>query len=341
MKIARNIPLNRHSSFNLGGKADYFVSVTNIEELIKAIKSARMMGIPFLVAGGFSNMLFSDEGFRGLIIRNDIKGYEFFEKNGNIFVSAGAGESWDSFVKNMIKRGLYGLENLSGIPGSVGATPIQNVGAYGREVSDMISWVEVLNTETLEREILTNRQCNFGYRDSFFKSQEGKKFIVLEVGFKLQKEGVPDIKYKDLKNYFNDSGERPTPASVRDAVMLIRSKKFPDLSKVGCGGSFFKNPIVNKEILENLLSKHEGVPHYEMGDGTYKVPLAYILEHVVPWKGVNRKTVGVHSEQPIVLVHYGGGSANELKKLSDEIQHTVSKETNILITPEISFVGKF
>ena len=162
------------------------------------------MGIPYIVAGEFSNILFSDRGYRGLIIKNNLKGYEFFEKNDAVYVGVKAGENWDSFVSKMIKRDLYGLENLSGIPGSVGATPIQNVGAYGADVSNIISWVEVLNVDTFETELFSNRQCTFGYRDSFFKTREGEKYIILEVGFKLRKGGTPNIEYNDLKNYFNE-----------------------------------------------------------------------------------------------------------------------------------------
>ena len=341
MKISKNIPLKRYSSFNLGGNADFFVSVSSVEELREAIHTSRAMGIPYLVAGEFSNILFSDTGFRGLIIKNNIKGYEFFEKNGAVYVGVGAGENWDSFVLKMVSRGLYGIENLSGIPGSVGATPIQNVGAYGTEVSNLISWVEVLNTDTLEVELFSNRQCEFGYRSSFFKTEGGKKYIVTEVGFKLKKEGSPNISYKDLKNYFNENDTRPTLDSVRNAVVNVRSKKFPNLNKVGCAGSFFKNPIVDKQTVKNLQEKYPEIPYYQLDNDMFKIPTAWLLEHVVPWKGVNRKTVGVHDAHSLVLVHYGGGKASEIKKLADEITHSVSGEANILISPEVSLVGEF
>lgn len=341
MKIAKNIPLKRHSTFNVGGNADYFLSVRNKDELREAIHTARMMGVPFLVVGECSNILFSDEGFRGLIIRNDIKGYEFFEKKGNLYVGVGAGENWDAFVSRMVKDGVYGLENLSGIPGSVGATPVQNVGAYGKEVADHIAWVEVFNTDTYETELFSNRQCTFGYRDSFFKTEEGRKYVITEVGFRLSREGSPNISYKDLTRYFNENDVRPTVPEVRKAVLSIRSKKFPDLNQYGCGGSFFKNPIIEKNVLRTLREKYKDLPYYQVGENAYKVPLAWLLEHVVPWKGVTRKTVGVYKEQPLVLVHYGGGTASELKSLADDIAHSVSRETNILITPEVSLIGNF
>lgn len=341
MKIAKNIPLKRHSTFNLGGPADYFVRVDNRMELREAVSLSKAMEVPFLIVGELSNILFSDRGFGGLVIQNNIKGYEFFEKNDHVYVGAGAGENWDQFVKNMIDRDLYGLENLSGIPGSVGATPVQNVGAYGREVADVISWVEVLNTDTLETELFSNRQCNFNYRDSFFKTRPGKKYVILEVGFKLRKDAVPNIQYKDLMNYFNERDIRPTLESVREAVLAIRKNKFPSLNKYGCGGSFFKNPIIEKSVLRKLQNTYKDLPYYQVDNNAYKVPLAWLLEHVVPWKGVERNSVGVYKDQPLVLVHYGGGTAKELKNLADDIAHSVSRETNILITPEVSLVGEF
>ena len=342
MEILKNVPLNIHSTFKLGGSASYFIVVNDVEELKEAVAFAKSIDQPHLVAGGFSNMLFGDGGYEGVVIKNGIGGYEFFEKNGSVFVGAGAGVSWDQFVQDMIDRDLYGVENLSGIPGSVGATPIQNVGAYGTEVSDVISWVEVLNTETMETELFTNRMCDFDYRDSFFKSPAGKKYIVTEVGFKLETHAPFNISYKDLRNYFNEGDTKPTLQSVRNAVLGIRKKKFPDLNTYGCGGSFFKNPIVSERTLIDLRKRFgEDVPCFKIDDDTYKVPLAWILEHAVPWKGVRRGSVGVHSGQPLVLVHYGKGSAKEMKQLADDITLSISSEANILITPEVSFVGKF
>lgn len=341
MKIQEGVPLKHHSTFKLGGNAEYFVIANDKYDLREAVMWAKAAGLPYMVIGEGSNILFSDHGFDGLIIRNNIKGYEFYQKNGSIYVGVGAGENWDDFVADMVRRGLRGIENLSGIPGSVGATPIQNVGAYGREVCDVIAWVEALNTETLETELFTNKQCRFGYRDSFFKTEEGKKFIVTEVGFRLEETGEPFLEYKDLKNYFGANEIKPSLENIRNAVIEIRSKKFPDLNKVGCGGSFFKNPIVDASVVSELKEKYGDVPHYELENGDFKVPLAWILEHATGWKGVRRDTVGVHEDQPIVLVHYGNGSARELKKLSDDIMHHVGRETKIFVTPEVSIVGKF
>ena len=341
MRILRNVPLKNFSTFHLGGNAKYFTVVRTKDELKEAIRWAKRTNMPYFILGGGSNVLFSDKGFDGLVIRNQIEGRESYTKDGSVFLTAGAGEDWDSFVKETVDRGLYGLENLSGIPGTVGATPVQNVGAYGAEVKDTLAWVEALNADTLETEILRNTDCGLGYRDSFFKTNDGKKFIITNVGFKLNDRGIPNIAYRDLQEHFNRSDVKPSLRSVRDAVLAVRGRKFPDLNEFGCGGSFFKNPIVSKDQLNRLIERFPNMPHYQNGKDEYKIPLAWILEHAVPWKGVRRAKVGVHDVQPIVLVHYGGGTSEELKKLSDDISNNIARELNILITPEISFIGTF
>ncbi len=341
MKILQNVSLKPFTTFQLGGRAEYFAAVSTKDELTDAVRFSRQAGIPYMVLGGGSNLLVSDDGYQGLIIRNQIKGVSRYEKGAHIFLGVGAGESWDDLVAYTVKQNLHGIENLSGIPGSVGATPIQNVGAYGQEVQNTISWVEVFNPATMEFELLTNRQCEFRYRDSVFKSGSGKGLIVTEVGFKLAKEGVPNISYRDLKQHFNEQDIRPTLQSVRDAVLVIRAGKFPDLNQHGCGGSFFKNPIISRNQLRRLQDVYPDIPHYSQAHETYKVPLAWVLEHAVPWKGVRRKHVGVSAQQPLILVHYGGGNARDMKRLADDIAHSVRSELNILITPEICFVGNF
>ena len=309
--------------------------------MVEAVRFAGKAGVPFMVLGGGSNLLISDEGYDGLVIRNQIGGLEHYKKNDATYLGVGAGENWDDFVALTVDKNLYGLENLSGIPGSVGATPIQNVGAYGADVSQVIAWVEALNTESMEFELFTNSQCDFSYRDSLFKKREGSKYIVTEVGFKLKEEGAPNIGYRDITKYFNDNDIRPDLKTVRQAVLEVRKGKFPDLNHHGCGGSFFKNPVISRKQLRDLQSRFKDIPHYSYEGDQYKIPLAWVLEHAVPWKGVRRKGVGVSDLQPLILIHYGNGSANEIKKLADDITKSVSNETRILISPEVKFVGNF
>lgn len=334
MNVQENISLKDFTTFKLGGDAQYFVRVKNINELKESIKWSRAYNMPFLIIGGGSNILFSDDGFKGLIIKNEIKGINFSEEN----VTASSGEVWDTFVCEVVGRGLYGLENMSGIPGTVGATPIQNVGAYGTEVKDVIESVEALNTETLELKVFSNKECEFNYRDSYFKSQEGKKYIITSVTFKLSKEGTLNIKYKDFVKYFKDNKSiLPTLETARQAVLYIRSQKFPDLSVVGCGGSFFKNPIISDNELSNLLEKYPDAPHYDVSENKNKVPLAWILENVVKCKGLRKGTVGVSDKQPLIIIHFGEGTTEEVKKFAKEIENSVYEKIKIKISPEVLF----
>lgn len=337
--IRKNVLLKNFTTFKLGGKAKYFIRVKNIQELINSIKWSKIEKIPFFILGGGSNILFSDKGFNGLIIKNEIKGIEFKEKDRNVFVTSMSGEDWDSFVENVVNRKLYGLENLSGIPGTVGAAPIQNIGAYGTEVKDTIYSVETLNSKTLKTEKFTNKDCLFGYRNSFFKTKKGKNFIILNVTFKLPRNNVLNTKYRDVNNYFAGKDLKLNLKNVRGAILEIRSKKFPDLSKIGCAGSFFKNPIISKIKLTNLLKKYPNIPYFATNNGKYKVSLAFILDKVINYKGLKIGNIGVFKRQPLVLVNFGNGNMKEIKKLRDEIKNNVYKKTNIKIEEEVLFIN--
>lgn len=341
MKVITDVPLKNFSTFGLGGTARYFTTAHTIDDIRHALRFARKKDIPYMVLGDGSNILFSDRGYDGLIIHLGLHGVSGRTRSNNVLFEVAAGEKWDEFVSTAVKNGFHGVENLSGIPGTVGATPVQNVGAYGAEVKDVISWVEVLNTDTMGLEYLTNDECGFRYRDSIFKNSSGKKFIITKVGFNLSSRGVPNIAYRDLQNHFNHLNKKPDIVSVRAAVLAIRLRKFPDLNRYGCAGSFFKNPIISDAHLATIQKKYPTIPFFAHGTGAFKIPLAWILEHVVPWKGVRRYGVGVFHAQPLVLVHYGDGSASALKKLADDIVHTVSKSVHVIVTPEISLVGKF
>ena len=281
--------------------------------------------------------MINDEGYKGLVIKIDIKGVTGLK--------VGAGENWDDFVSQCVKNGLYGIENLSGIPGTVGASLVQNIGAYGVEVKDVIESVEVFDTETLTTKILSNKDCNFGYRDSIFKKPKGKKYIITYVTFKLKKEGKLNIEYKDVKNYFIEKGIIPTLQEVRKTILEIRKGKFPDLSKYGTAGSFFKNPIIKKEQYEKLLKEYPSIPHYEIYTASggidelnMKIPLAWILDNVCNIKGIRKGNVGVYEKQPLVLVNWGGATAQEVKKYAEEITILVKQKTGIDIEPEVQYI---
>jgi len=342
MIIEENISLKNLTTFRLGGPARYFVRAHSLEDLDRACTWAYTRKLPIFVLGEGSNVLVSDKGFSGLTLKIELKGITFSYESNDVLVTVSGGESWDAFVALTVQKGLYGIENLSNIPGTVGATPVQNVGAYGVEVGGVIKWVEVFDTVSRATLKLENSECHFSYRDSIFKRNEGKNLIVTKVCFVLARLGKVNMEYRDVKQYFRKRNiEIPTLRQAREAIISIREKKFPDINNVGTGGSFFKNPIVSKRHFEKLKKKYPLIPCFSLEDGRIKIPLAWILEHVCFVKGIQKKNMGTFKDQPLVLVHYGGGTAEELKLFADDIQKNVKLKTNIEIVPEITFVGTF
>lgn len=337
MQLRTEVPLAEYTTFRLGGPARFFVSVTSVPELREALSYAREHLLPVLVLGGGSNMLITDEGWHGLVIHIAFAARSYTETvEGDGRVIAEAGEEWDTLVQSTVAQGLWGLENLSLIPGTVGATPVQNVGAYGVEVKDCIEWVEVLDTKNDRLTVLSNSACAFGYRDSIFKREEGKHFIVTRVAFRLSTRPTPQLSYKDLREYFGERAD-VSVEEVRQAVVAIRTAKFPDLTKVGTAGSFFKNPVLARGQYESILKWAPDMPAYPVGEDTVKVPLAWVLDHL-GYKGKRVGHVGCHEAQPLVLVHYGGGTSTELIFFAREIMQTVKEKFDITIEPEVRII---
>jgi UDP-N-acetylmuramate dehydrogenase len=337
MKIEENVSLREMTTMKVGGKARYFCRVKNQEELKEALAFVRSEQIPFEIFGGGSNVLVKDEGFAGMVIKNEMKGISFVDmSDGTIEAKVGAGEEWDAFVKLAVEKGLYGLENLSGIPGTVGAAPVQNIGAYGVEVKDVIVGVEVFDTKHDETDFIANEDCHFGYRESIFKTPEGKQYFIERVVFKLRKNGKLRTDYKDIQKYLEKSGKSEfTLQALRAAVLEIRSGKFPDLSKVGTAGSFFKNPIISRDKFQNLLQKFPNLPSFDMGEAGIKIPLAWILDNVCDMKGRTKGDVGLHDAQPIVLVNHGKATAEEIHAFASHVAHVVKEKTDIDIEWEV------
>lgn len=364
MKIQENVSLAPFTTFRIGGTARFFVevqSVTDIEEVLAFAKegSDEEKHLPIFILGGGSNILISDKGFDGLVIKNELKGIveeDVVGVDGGVEcvrIIACAGENWDDFVKYTVEeKGLYGLENLSHIPGTVGASPVQNIGAYGVEVKEVIEWVEVYNPTLKKIERLGNEECQFAYRDSIFK-HERKNNVILRVAFLLKKKGMTLIGYKDLKNYFAGRVDSPSIREVRDAVIKVRAEKFPDLSKVGTAGSFFKNVIIPRTEYQRLLRQHPTMPAFmtdparkmksqsqeKTEDLLVKVPTAWILDKVCGFRGVRRGEVGVWGNQALVLVNFSNGTAQEVKTLAEEMIFCAKQKTGITIYPEVEFVG--
>lgn len=334
MVIKKNVKLAPLTTFKIGGKADYFCVAESVEDLSEAAKFARNKKLPVFVLGGGSNLVVDDSGFRGLVIKIEILGLDFSD-NGEVV--AGAGENWDYLISVCIGKKFYGLENLSGIPGTVGGAAVQNIGAYGVEVKDSVKWVEALDIKTGKLKKFLSKQCRFGYRNSFFKSEEGRRWIVVRVCFALSRLGEVNIKYRDLENYFAKSpkGGEVSPEAVRKAVLKIRSKKFPPLNKFGTAGSFFKNPIISEEEAKKLSERYEGLPTFPVGEGKVKISLAWIIDHVCNLKGVAQGQVKISEKQALVLVSAGKATAGEVFSLAEKIKKEVFAKTGIKIEFEV------
>jgi len=338
MEICENVSLNNFTTFRTGGPARFFTRIETMEDARGAIEFAREHRADFVVLGGGSNMLVRDEGFPGLVVKMEIGGIEFRNQGKNTLAVVGAGEDWDNFVGETVARNLSGLENLSLIPGTAGAAPIQNIGAYGREASETIEWVETFNTETSRKETLYGRECKFAYRNSIFKHPEGKKYVVVRVAFSLVKGGIPSIEYKDVKEELASRNARiPSLSDVRNAVIAIRSRKLPSVKEYGTAGSFFKNLVLSATELKELQGKIPDVPAYPFGGG-FKIPAGWLLDHVCSVKGERKGNVGAWHNQALVVVNYGGATAKEILDYAEDLRARVRKKTGIELEYEVQVI---
>lgn len=324
-EIQHKVPLAPYTTLKVGGSAEQFIEVHDESQLQEAVLYAKDHALPVTVLGGGSNVLVSDEGVAGLVIHLAIKGRTEEVEDNRVHMHVAAGETLDELVAHCVAQGYWGLENLSHIPGSVGATPVQNVGAYGVEAKDMITNVRVYDMDSDTFKELTTAECAFGYRDSLFKTQEGKRYVITSVQYELSTIPHPQISYRDLRNVFGDTA--PSLSEIRDAVIQIRSKKFPDWHTVGTAGSFFKNPIVMREKYAALKEQYPELPGFELADGSVKLPLAWVLDTVLHLKGVHDGEVGTYHGQALVIVNNGNADAKQIENFANSI---VAKVHDIL-----------
>lgn len=344
MKVAEHIALKKYTTFKIGGEARFFVVVKTIDELKEAVQYAKDNKLTIFPLGGGSNVLISDKGIPGLVIKIEIDGIESWELDkDSMELIVGAGENWDSFVEFAVKHNLHGVENLSLIPGSVGAAPVQNIGAYGSEVKEAILWVEVLNTETGEISIMMNIECMFRYRESVFKRPEGKKYIITRVAFVLKKQAALNTNYRDVADYIKNNAipdSEITLQKIRDIVIDIRTKKLPDVKKLGTAGSFFKNPIISKAEYEEILKKYPNLPSYPTKEeGKVKIPAAWLLDNACGFKGYRKGNVGVYKNQALVLVNFGNAKAQQIVSLAEQMIKCVKEKTGVTLEAEVQIVG--
>ncbi|MBX7246757.1 MAG: UDP-N-acetylmuramate dehydrogenase [Candidatus Sumerlaeaceae bacterium] len=346
------MPLAPLTTLGVGGPAHWFMAARSIGDLRDALTWARERSLPFYVLGGGSNTIFSDQGFAGLVIQIGMLGMESQPAGLAVRVTAAAGEPWDDFVAHCVAQNWAGIECLSGIPGFVGATPIQNVGAYGQEVADVIEIVEALDTQSLERVTFSAAECGFGYRASRFKAADRGRFVVTGVTFRLVPGGAPELKYADLQKHFVNlpDGTTPTLAEVREAVIAIRKRKAMVLDPAepnsrSCG-SFFMNPVVSRkefEIIETsaratgLLGPDEKFPHYEAGEGMVKLSAAWLMEHSGLQRGATHGGVGLSEKHILAIINRDHGTAAEVRELMNLVQSRVSKTFGVHLEPEPVF----
>lgn len=335
-----NVLLKNFTTFRTGGVAQWFCRVHNIVELKEAVNFAKDKKLPFFVLGGGSNVLISDEGYAGVVIKMEMSGVSYDEKeNGTVFASAGAGENWDAFVAATVRRGLVGLENLSLIPGTVGAAPVQNIGAYGREVKDTLAEVEAFDTERFKMKKFSRETCRFGYRESFFKTQAGKKYIITGVIFALQKNGMLKTDYKDVQEYFlKNRIIHPQVGDVRRAVIAIRTAKLPDVRDQGTAGSFFKNPLVSNAFAEDISRKYPDIPFYPVDAGRKKISAGWLLDRVCGLKGIEKGNVGTYKNQALVIVNHGGATTKEVIEFAESLREQVKDKTGVVLEFEVQVV---
>ncbi len=338
------VPLAPLTTLGIGGPADWFVRATSAEQVGAAARWCRDRELSLFVLGGGSNLVIADDGVEALVLQVAIKGLDFLRRHTDILVRVGAGEPWDDVVAAAVRHGLAGLECLSGIPGSTGGTPVQNVGAYGQEVSDTITEVEVFDTATMHMTTLAPTQCRFGYRTSRFKSDDSGRFVVCGVQFALR-QGSPTITYPDVIDYVQRGRiSSPTLDDVRQAVLSIRRGKGmvidetdPDTRSVG---SFFVNPVVTTAVHAGLEAERKGaVPGFRLPHDRIKLPAAWLIEQSGFPRGYQSGPVGLSTKHPLAVINRGGATARDVLRLAVQIKTRVADRFGIALVPEPAFVG--
>ncbi len=355
MEILKDYDLTELNTFHIKAKAKFFVEVKNEKDLVKLFLTPMFQESEKLFLGGGSNILFTQD-FPGIVILNKLKGIEILEDDSEtVLVKSLGGEWWNDLVNFTVERGFWGIENLSLIPGTVGATPVQNIGAYGVELKDVLQNVEAYEIATGEKKIFSCAECKLGYRDSIFKRELKGKYFISAVTLKLNKNENENLRYKTLKDYIEKNNLIiKNPKDISRAVAEIRRGKLPDPKILGNAGSFFKNVYISEVDFKNILMSYPEMPYFledlpsETVDGklegVIKIPSGWLIEQCGPrhgggsWKGYREGNVGVHERQALVLVNYGGATGEEIKKLAYQIIDSVYQKFGLRLTPEVNFV---
>lgn len=335
MKLEKDISLKPYNTFGIDVKAHQFISIQTEEELLGILK--RFYASELFVLGGGSNMLLTQD-IEQTILHINLKGIEIIEEQkDHVLIKASAGENWHELVKFCLEKNYGGLENLSLIPGNVGTSPIQNIGAYGVELKDVMVYCEAINRQTLTKKIFYTSDCEFGYRDSIFKSKYRNQYIITSVVFKLTKDQhALHIDYGSIQAELKAMEiHSPNIQDVSNAVIAIRQSKLPNPEELGNSGSFFKNPVVDNSVLEAIQREHADVPFYKIDDKQVKIPAGWLIEKT-GLKGYRKGDAGVHTKQALVLVNYGTASGKEIESIAKLIQSQVKSQFNIALDTEVN-----
>ena len=332
-----NVPIAPLTTFKIGGPARFFVSAKDEKDIEEAASFARDKQLSLLVLGGGSNVLVPDDATDAVVVRYERAeiAIELNERGGALTADAGA--EWNAVVDAACEKKLWGIENLAGIPGTVGGAVVQNIGAYGAELATTFLWADAFNTDTGKTERIEKKDAQFAYRDSLFK--HNRHLVILKAAFDLKYSYVPQHSYADLARAFAEGQVMTTPGEVATVVRKIRSKKFPDLTIEGTAGSFFKNPVLTEEAAGALVQRYPELPRFPSKDGGIKIPLAWILDHVLHLKGFAVGGARLFEQQPLVIVTKSGATASDVETLAQEVATRVFKETGIVVEREVESFG--
>lgn len=336
--VKTDVDLKPYNTLRISARARYFISVESESQLKEILRHPKAKELKIMVLGGGSNVLFADD-FDGLILHIQIKRREVIKETDDyVWLKIGAGENWHHTVRYCVEKGWGGIENLSLIPGTVGAAPIQNIGAYGVEIEKVFEWLEAVDIEGRETRQYEKQHCEFGYRDSIFKGELKGVVIVTNVVLKLSKNPELNTSYGAIQSELEKRDiEQPTIRDISDIVIDIRNSKLPNPNLLGNAGSFFKNPIVNDNVYKRIKEEYPKAPGYDMGNQKTKVPAGWLIEEA-GWKGKIVGNTGTYKQQALVIVNHGGAKAREILNLADQIKKSVTEQFGIALVPEVNIV---
>lgn len=337
MKDFYDFNLKEHNTFGIDVKCRRFIEFESVDELLQIVNSLTDTDKPLLVLGGGSNMLFTAD-YEGTVLHSAIKGHVAVQTDEGIMLRCGSGEVWDDIVSLCVSNRMYGAENLSLIPGDVGASAVQNIGAYGAEAKDIILKVEAVDLQTGKMCEFTNEECEYAYRKSKFKGEWRNRFVITYVTYQLSEVFCPCLDYGNIRAELEKRNIKvPTAEQLRNVIIDIRNEKLPDPKVEGNAGSFFMNPVVPKAKYEELVARFGNVPHYSVDDNNEKIPAGWMIDQC-GWKGKSLGKAGVHSRQALVLVNRGGAEGKDIVALCDAIKRDVKDKFGIDIVPEVNII---